>query len=401
MAGIENLLDSKGAYATRRADLDRQIAELQNQLGYAGDNSLEGEMGWWDYAVHGDRSGLENYATRKQNEQIQKRQFAENLVEQQNRAMRSLQEAQADVDDLVARKNRGEVVSAKDMARANAALSYAVAEGKRVGLDNKYTDAYSPEATPEAGKQENVPVGTATSTESGAVEVSDSKPSAQEIIEDAEGWLENPDENGQKHLDALAGISDDVFRKTKKSLSARIGKAMEDVVGKKNSANTIAESQRIRGTKGVKADEVLAQRKKVDALPDSPERSKELMELDNKYKQLTKPKDNTLKDWVAKIPENIVRLEWAKRGSDLNTKGETRRTQTINGRNYTYYLVMNGNGGVDVTDDKKRVLRSFSAEQLNYEAPAPKPEVPASPAPRKTRGKTDWSKVPGALDGDW
>ena len=90
MAGIENLLNSKGAYATRRADLDRQIAELQNQLGYAGDGSFEGEMGWWDYAVHGDRSGLDAYASIKQNEQIQKRQFAENLVEQQNRAMRSL-----------------------------------------------------------------------------------------------------------------------------------------------------------------------------------------------------------------------------------------------------------------------------------------------------------------------
>ena len=400
MAGIENLLNSKGAYATRRADLDRQIAELQNQLGYAGDGSFEGEMGWWDYAVHGDRSGLDAYASIKQNEQIQKRQFAENLVEQQNRAMRSLQEAQADVDDLVARKNRGEVVSAKDEARANAALSYAKAEASRVGLDNKYTESYGPETQTE---QKAVPESAAAAPEAVAVEVSDSKPSAQEIIEDAEGWLENPDENGQKHLDALAGISDDVFRKTKKSLSARIGKAMEDVVGKKNLANAIAESQRVRGTKGVKADAVLAQRKIVEALPDSPEKQKELMELDNLYKKLSAPKDNSLRNWVAKMPVNTVRLEWAKRGSDLNTKGEKRLTQTINGRNYTYYLVRNGNGGIDVTDEKKRVLRSFSAGQLDYETPKPqpKPEVPTSTAPVKPRGKTDWSKVPGALDGDW
>lgn len=381
----------------RRADLDKQIAEIESKLGAMGDRTLESEMGWWDYAVHGDRSGLEAYASRKQNADLQKRQFAENLVEQQNRAMRSLQEAQADVDDLKARQARGEVISAKDMARANAALNYALSEAGRVGVKGEYTQPYSGTASATTSVKNEIPVKEGTKNE-GTV-------GGAEVIENAEAWLENPDENGQAQLDALAKLSDDAFRNSKKSLSARISKAMEEVVGKKNSANVIANAQRVIGTKGVKKEDVAEQRKLVAELPDSPEKQKALMEIDNKYKALNTPKDNTLKDWVTKnVTKGKVAIESSRGLGDLNTKGEAKFTQTINGKNYTYYLVKNGNEGIDVTDDKKRVLKSFSNKDLDYEAPAAPAAEQAKPSngvESEKKKKTDWTKVPGAIGGDW
>lgn len=116
----------------RKAELDRRISELEEKLGVVGDRTLEGEMGWFDYAVHGDRSGIEAAASRA----LQKRQQAEATEEQRNRAMKALQDAQADYDAL------GPTSSSSDRAKAEAALDYYVKEARRLGLDESFVKPY-------------------------------------------------------------------------------------------------------------------------------------------------------------------------------------------------------------------------------------------------------------------
>lgn len=116
-----------------------------------------------------------------------------------------------------------------------------------------------------------------------------------------------------------------------------------------------------------------------------------------KVDKALKPKkvDTTLKDWVVNnIGRAQVVLEYAKPGTKLNTDGKVWFTQTINGKNYKYGFAKTLNG-VDVVDDKGKVLKRFPKKVLDLENDQQTEKAPTQPS---TSSPTDWSKV---LGGGW
>lgn len=257
----------------RKRELDRQIAELEGQLGMMGDESLEGEMGWMDYAVHGDRSGLENLANRA----LQKRQQAEATAEAKNRAMKALEDADADFVGL------GAASSPVDSAKAAAMMRYAVSEGKRVGLDDEYlkpfiarlapqekkvTENVTPKESEETPKKRDLIAVLSDSRRLSKMDNPDTK-ELETVLSELKGF--EPDSSSRDLIDdAIAGLEN------KKVAAA-----------KADSTNVIANAMRIVDTKDKasnKLKNLKEERKNVEALPDSPEKQQALAKIDNAIK---------------------------------------------------------------------------------------------------------------------
>lgn len=261
----------------RKAEIDRRIAELEEKLGVVGDRTLEGEMGWWDYAVHGDRSGIESAANRA----LQKRQQAEATEEQRSRAMKALQDAQADFDAL------GPTSSSADRAKAEASLDYSVREARRVGLDEKFVSPFDrSKPTPqqnvdgEGVKNEGQPEAKEPKRRSPLATVSLAKKAMKndEVNEDEVNGI----------LDELKSIPDD---EQSRDLVNELVAGLENKLASKKAKDagvSAAETERIIAKKGVSKDAVVAEQKKWEAMPKTKEQQEVLAKIDKKLSTFKK-----------------------------------------------------------------------------------------------------------------
>lgn len=257
----------------RKAELDRRIAEIEEKLGVVGDRTLEGEMGWWDYAVHGDRSGIEAAASRA----LQKRQQAEATEEQRNRAMKALQDAQADYNAL------GPTSSSADRAKAEASLDFAVKEARRLGLEENFVrpfDRSLPKGSGEAVQTEGQPNAKKKESRSPLVAVS----LAQKVIKKDEV---NEDEV-KDLIEALNAIPDD---EQSRDLVNELVAGLENKLASKKAKDagvSAAETARIIGNAGVSKDAVIAEQKKWETMPKTKEQQEMLAKIEKKLSTFRK-----------------------------------------------------------------------------------------------------------------
>lgn len=255
----------------RKAELDRRIAELEEKLGVVGDSTLEGEMGWWDYAVHGDRSGIEAAASRA----LQKRQQAEATEEQRNRAMKALQDAQADYDAL------GPTSSSSDRAKAEAALDYYVKEARRLGLEEGFVKPYD-RSQPKMQQHGN---GEAAQTEKKMDAPKQAGRTPLATISLARKALKNDEVNEDEVngiLSELNAIPDD---EQSRDLVNELVAGLENKLASKKAMDagvSAAETARIIGKAGVSKDAVLAEQKKWEAMPKTKAQQEVLAKIEKK-----------------------------------------------------------------------------------------------------------------------
>lgn len=261
----------------RKAELDRRIAEIEEKLGVVGERTLEGEMGWWDYAVHGDRSGIEAAANRA----LQKRQQAEATEEQRNRAMKALQDAQADYDAL------GPTSSSADRAKAEAALDYSVREARRVGLDERFV---SPFDRSKPNKQPNVDVED-VKTEGQPEVKKQERRSPLATISLARKALKSDEVDEAEVNGILADLKaipdDEQSRDLVNELVASIENKLSEKKAK-DAGVSAAETARIIGKAGVSKDEVIAEQKKWESMPKTKEQQEVLAKIDKKLSTFKK-----------------------------------------------------------------------------------------------------------------
>lgn len=255
----------------RKAELDRRIAELEEKLGVVGDRTLEGEMGWWDYAVHGDRSGIEAAASRA----LQKRQQAEATEEQRNRAMKALQDAQADYDAL------GPTSSSADRAKAEAALDYYVKEARRLGLEESFVKPY--DRLQQKMQQQGEGVAVQTKEQPDVQKRENRTPLA--TISLARKALKNDEVNEDEVngiLSELNAIPDD---EQSRDLVNELVAGLENKLASKKAMDagvSAAETSRIIGKAGVSKDVVLAEQKKWEAMPKTKAQQEVLAKIEKK-----------------------------------------------------------------------------------------------------------------------
>lgn len=255
----------------RKAELDRRIAELEEKLGVVGDRTLEGEMGWWDYAVHGDRSGIEAAASRA----LQKRQQAEATEEQRNRAMKALQDAQADYDAL------GPTSSSADRAKAEAALDYYVKEARRLGLEESFVKPY--DRLQQKMQQQGEGVAVQTKEQPDVQKRENRTPLA--TISLARKALKNDEVNEDEVngiLSELNAIPDD---EQSRDLVNELVAGLENKLASKKAMDagvSAAETARIIGKAGVSKDAVLAEQKKWEAMPKTKAQQEVLAKIEKK-----------------------------------------------------------------------------------------------------------------------
>ena len=320
----------------RKAELDRRIAEIEEKLGVVGDNTLEGEMGWWDYAVHGDRSGIEAAANRA----LQKRQQAEATEEQRNRAMKALQDAQADYDAL------GPTSSSADRAKAESALDYYVKEARRLGLEEGFVKPY--DLSQPKMKQGN---GEAAQTEEkpGAPKQVDRPPLA--TISLARKALKNDEVNEDEVngiLSELKTIPDD---EQSRDLVNELVAGLENKLSEKKAKDagvSAAETYRIIGKAGVSKDAVLAEQKKWEAMPKTKEQQEVLAKIEKKLSTFKKADPG-----IAEAANNISFFS----ALDALDRKQGKISAMANDKNYNFDIVDYNNGSFGILYNGKLVRK--------------------------------------------
>lgn len=317
----------------RKAELDRRIAELEEKLGVVGDRTLEGEMGWWDYAVHGDRSGIEAAASRA----LQKRQQAEATEEQRNRAMKALQDAQADYDAL------GPTSSSSDRAKAEASLDFAVKEARRLGLEENFVrpfDLSQPKGSGEAVQTEVQPEAKKQGSRSPLVIVSLAQKARKkdEVNEDeVKGLIEElnaiPDDEQSRDLvnELVAGLENKLASKKAKDAGV-----------------SAAETIRIIGKAGVSKDAVLAEQKKWEAMPKTKEQQEMLAKIEKKLSTFRKADPG-----IAEAAKGISFFS----ALDALDRRQGKISAMANDKNYNFDIVDYNNGTFGILYNGKLVRK--------------------------------------------
>ena len=320
----------------RKAELDRRIAELEEKLGVVGDRTLEGEMGWWDYAVHGDRSGIEAAASRA----LQKRQQAEATEEQRNRAMKALQDAQADYDAL------GSTSRKADRDKAEAALDFAVKEARRLGLEERYVKPFDRSQPMEPQSQEDV-VQTETPKEtpkqwsrSPLATVSLARKAIKKDEVDAD------EVNGL--VAELKMIPDE--EKSRDIVNELVAELENKLASKKakDAGVSAAETARIIGKAGVSKDEVIAEQKKWEAMPKTKEQQEMLAKIEKKL--------STFKKADPGITEAANNISFFSALDALDRK-QGKISALANDKNYNFDVVDYDNGTLGILHNGKLVRK--------------------------------------------
>lgn len=320
----------------RKAELDRRISELEEKLGVVGDRTLEGEMGWFDYAVHGDRSGIEAAASRA----LQKRQQAEATEEQRNRAMKALQDAQADYDAL------GPTSSSSDRAKAEAALDYYVKEARRLGLEEGFVKPYD-RSQPKMQKQDN---GEAAQMEKKPDAPKQASRSPLATISLARKALKNDEVNEDEVngiLSELKAIPDD---EQSRDLVNELVAGLENKLSEKKAKDagvSAAETMRIIGKAGVSKDAVLAEQKKWEAMPKTKEQQEVLAKIEKKL--------STFKNdpGIAEAANNISFFS----ALDALDRNQGKISAMANDKNYNFDIVDYNNGTFGILHNGKLVRK--------------------------------------------
>lgn len=316
----------------RKAEIDRRIAEIEEKLGVVGDRTLEGEMGWWDYAVHGDRSGIEAAASRA----LQKRQQAEATEEQRNRAMKALQDAQADYNAL------GPTSSSADRAKAEASLEFAVKEARRLGLEENFVrpfDLSQPKGSGEAVQTEGQPEAKNQGNRSPLVAVS----LAQKLIKKDEV---NEDEVNGILADLKAIPDDEQSRDLVNELVAELENKLASKKAK-DAGVSAAETARIIGKAGVSKDEVIAEQKKWEAMPKTKEQQEVLAKIEKKLSTFKKDPG------IAEAAKGISFFS----ALDALDRKQGKISAMANDKNYNFDIVDYNNGIFGVLHNGKLVRK--------------------------------------------
>lgn len=319
----------------RKAELDRRIAELEEKLGVVGDRTLEGEMGWWDYAVHGDRSGIEAAASRA----LQKRQQAEATEEQRNRAMKALQDAQADYDAL------GSTSRKADRDKAEAALDFAVKEARRLGLEERYVKPFDRSQPMEPQRQEDV-VQTETPKETpkqGSRSPLATVSLARKAIKKDE--VDADEVNGL--VAELKMIPDD--EQSRDIVNELVAELENKLASKKakDAGVSAAETARIIGKAGVSKDEVIAEQKKWESMPKTKEQQEVLAKIEKKLSTFKKDPG------IAEAANNISFFS----ALDALDRKQGKISALANDKNYNFDVVDYNNGTLGILHNGKLVRK--------------------------------------------
>lgn len=320
----------------RKAELDRRIAEIEEKLGVVGERTLEGEMGWWDYAVHGDRSGIEAAASRA----LQKRQQAEATEEQRNRAMKALQDAQADYDAL------GPTSSSADRAKAEAALDYYVKEARRLGLEESFVKPYD-RSQPKM-QQQGDGVAVPTKEQPDAQNRESRSPLA--TISLARKALKNDEVNEDEVngiLSELKAIPDD---EQSRDLVNELVAGLENKLSSKKAKDagvSAAETIRIIGKAGVSKDAVLAEQKKWEAMPKTKEQQEVLAKIEKKLSTFKKDPG------IAEAANGISFFS----ALDALDRKQGKISAMANDKNYNFDIVDYNNGTFGILHNGKLVRK--------------------------------------------
>lgn len=321
----------------RKAELDRRIAEIEEKLGVVGDRTLEGEMGWWDYAVHGDRSGIEAAASRA----LQKRQQAESTEEQRNRAMKALQDAQADYNAL------GPTSSSADRAKAEATLDFAAKEARRLGLEENFVRPFD-RSQPKMLQQGE---GVAVQTEGQPDAKKQESRSPLATVSLAQKALKKDEVNEDEVkgvIEALNAIPDD---EQSRDLINELVAGLENKLASKKAKDagvSAAETARIIGNAGVSKDAVLAEQKKWEAMPKTKEQQEMLAKIEKKLSSFKKADPG-----IAEAARGISFFS----ALDALDRKQGKISAMANDKNYNFDIVDYNNGTFGILHNGKLVRK--------------------------------------------
>lgn len=320
----------------RKAEIDRRIAEIKEKLGVVGDRTLEGEMGWWDYAVHGDRSGIEAAASRA----LQKRQQAEATEEQRNRAMKALQDAQADYDAL------GPTSSTADRAKAEAALDYYVKEARRLGLEESFVKPFD-RSQPRMQQQGD---GVAVQMEEKKDEPKQVGRSPLATISLARKALKNDEVDEDSVNGILADLKSIPDDEQSRDLVNELAAGLENKLASKkvkDAGVSAAETARIIGKAGVSKDAVIAEQKKWEAMPKTKEQQEVLAKIEKKLSTFKKDPG------IAEAANNISFFS----ALDAIDRNQGKISAMAKDKNYSFDIVDYNNGTFGVLYNGKLVRK--------------------------------------------
>lgn len=321
----------------RKAELDRRISELEEKLGVVGDRTLEGEMGWFDYAVHGDRSGIEAAASRA----LQKRQQAEATEEQRNRAMKALQDAQADYDAL------GPTSSSSDRAKAEAALDYYVKEARRLGLEEGYVKPFD-RSQPKMQQQRQEEVVQTETPKETPKQVSRSPLATISLARKA---LKNDEVNEDEVNGLIADLKAIPDDEQSRDLVNELVAGLENKLAEKKAKDagvSAAETMRIIGKAGVSKDVVIAEQKKWEAMPKTKEQQEVLAKIEKKLSSFKKADPG-----IAEAANNISFFS----ALDALDRKQGKISAMANDKNYNFDIVDYNNGTFGILHNGKLVRK--------------------------------------------
>lgn len=319
----------------RKAELDRRISELEEKLGVVGDRTLEGEMGWFDYAVHGDRSGIEAAASRA----LQKRQQAEATEEQRNRAMKALQDAQADYNAL------GSTSKDVDRKKAEATLDFAVKEARRLGLEESFVRPFDRSQPMEQQRPEEV-VQTETTKET-TKQVNRSPLATVSLARKAikKDEVDADEVNGL--VAELKAIPDD--EQSRDIVNELVAELENKLASKKakDAGVSAAETARIIGKAGVSKDEVIAEQKKWEAMPKTKEQQEVLAKIEKKLSTFKKDPG------IAEAANGISFFS----ALDAIDRKQGKISAMANDKNYNFDIVDYNNGTFGILHNGKLIRK--------------------------------------------
>lgn len=402
----------------------RSVAEIENDLNAAklrfarmddplySSQSPAYRAARFDYILSGDRSGLDaqQRALEQAYQQAEQRKATEKMAQIQqgladedkdDEIIKELSSNRAILEDL--QNNPNTKGTAKEKQQ-QALVNYWKKKADKRGLSVEGEDNPPPAGASQTATQ--TPAPTAQSAAASAPAAQPAAPTPEVV----RSWKQ-VEADGRRLADSSSSIEE----------LEGIRKEIEDYKGNDfttKEANTVIASidNRIKSIKdkdvsdkwSKKKDEVDAALKNKDTA-----RLKELQgELEpfaeqtdyattkQKVDAALKPKSvSPFPKWVK---ENITFDKafnvWGRRGNDYNTKGKQSFNETVNGKSYTGWYKKRGDGGIDVTDDKGNVLKTFSAKALesgeeNPDAPKPGPKKePVIVVPKPT--------VPVSYDAD-
>lgn len=398
----------------------RSVAEIENDLNAAKlrlshmDDSLYSRQSpayraaRFDYILSGDRSGLDaqQRALEQAYQQAEQRKATEKMAQiQQGQAdedkddeiIKELSSNRAILEDL--RNNPNTAGTAKEKQQ-QALVNYWTKKARKRGLSVEGEDEpetpKTPIATPAQTVRQSAVPQTATQTvpegrswkqvEADASRLADSETSSIEELEASKKEIEDYKGN-------------DFTTKEANSVIARIDNRIKTIKDKDVSDNWLKKKDEVDAA--IKAKDT-ARLKELQGELEPFAEQKDYATTKQKVDAALKPKPvSPFPKWVRdNVTLDKATLVWSKKGGDFWTKGKQSFNETINGKSYTGWYVKRGDGGMDVTDDKGNVLKTFSANAFDYKG-LPAPAYYTGSSSENTGGKASGGKIKIGTGKEW